>query len=115
MKPFKTMTTEDAQKALDDFWEEVKKQYGPNRDRLDDEDRVIIGNESQRQCRLRLAQVPARVELWLHACRTSCRDRDHRYPRLTAFARPLTCKSQGARGGLSEQLEAAPTRLDHVR
>ena len=33
------MTGEAAQRALDDFWEMVEKKYGPNRGRLDDEDR----------------------------------------------------------------------------
>jgi hypothetical protein len=33
------MTTEDAQKALDDFWEMVEKKYGPSHSRIDDEDR----------------------------------------------------------------------------
>ena len=39
MEPSKTMTTEDAQKALDDFWEDVNKKHGPNLDGLDYEDR----------------------------------------------------------------------------
>jgi len=33
------MTETEAQKALDEFWEMVEKKYGPNRERLDDEDR----------------------------------------------------------------------------
>jgi hypothetical protein len=33
------MTADDAQKALDEFWEMVEKKYGPNHGRIDDEDR----------------------------------------------------------------------------
>jgi len=33
------MTAEEAQKALDDFWEMVEKKYGPNRGPLNGEER----------------------------------------------------------------------------
>ena len=38
------MTTDEAQKALDEFWEMIEKKYGPTHGRLSDEDRKTLFN-----------------------------------------------------------------------